>query len=129
MRLRLWVRALAATLPVIAMAGAIAYNQSDVHASRVYARSVAAAIREGGDTRGLDAAWTCSKQHRYRVFYQGYFVCTIPDERDCDDHTIYMEFTGLVYRFHPDSLQRQLTMSCGAAFPGLSAVYPWRKGG
>jgi hypothetical protein len=63
------------------------------------------------------------------VFYEGYFVCGIPDEWDCNDHDIYMEFTGLTYRFHPDSLQRQLTMSCGGAFPGLSELYPWRKGG
>lgn len=129
MRGRLWLRTLAATLPVIAVAGPLAYNQSDVHASRIFARSVVAAIREGGDSRGLDAVWTCSKQHRYLVFYEGYFVCRIPDEWDCNDHNIYMEFTGLTYRFQPDSLQRQLTMSCGAAFPGLSELYLWRRGG
>jgi hypothetical protein len=57
MRRRLWLRALAGTLPVVAAAGVLAYNQSDVHASRVYARNVVAAILEGGDSKGLYAEW------------------------------------------------------------------------
>lgn len=84
---------------------------------------------KGAIPGGLDVEWTCSKQHRYLVFYEGYFVCSIPEEWDCNHHNIYMEFTGLTYRFRPDSLQRQLAMSCGGAFPGLSELYPWRRGG
>lgn len=120
---------LAATLLILALSCTTAYHQSDVYASRILSYSMLRAATAGGDSFEINTGETCVKQEEYFLFYSGYFICRIPSKLDCREYEIYMEYSNFYYRFRPDTLERQIVMVCGSAFPGLSKLYPIRRGG
>ncbi len=101
------------------------YYQSDRYASGSFVDSVMRFAEESGSLvpDGIAGA-KCIKTERYRIVYAGYFVCSLPSDLDCRDRKIYLGFWGLRYRFSPDSLERQLKMKCGNAFPDPASAPP-----